>query len=156
MDMKPPIEFAVKAPDEATFWQGFIDAGICTEPRVFADAYRDVECTALQGWSGIIVKTPATFDADGNELTPAVMVPGWHCNIRIVGPLVDQFTQGLPQYDESGIPLPLFERTHAVAVFGLTAQPADEESGFPAGYRNNLGVHFADIADIATPANVRE
>ncbi|MCF6199272.1 MAG: hypothetical protein L3J67_07730 [Hyphomicrobiaceae bacterium] len=32
-----------------------------------------------------VLQTPGTYDADGNEITPAVMVPGYHVNVRLTG-----------------------------------------------------------------------
>lgn len=152
------IAFAVWSPDEATFRQSWIDAGILkNDPGYqFEAAYQGVEITATQGWSGVIVKTPPVFDAEGAIITPAELVPGWHCNVYVTGPLVEQMTQGLPQTDADGNLLNVFERTHAVQMFGLTQQPADPVTGFPAGYRNSVGVTYADMRDIATPANVRQ
>ena len=34
---------------------------------------------------GQIVDTPATYDEEGNELTPAAYLPGWHVNT--LGPI---------------------------------------------------------------------
>ena len=39
---------------------------------------------------GSIVITPATYDADGNELTPAVLDTRHHCNIRLASPATEQ------------------------------------------------------------------
>lgn len=36
---------------------------------------------------GLIVETPAIFDADGNLVTEAVYAEGWHVNARCSGPL---------------------------------------------------------------------
>lgn len=152
------IRFAVWSPDEATFRQSWIDAGILkNEPGyVFAPEYPGVEITATQGWSGIIVKVPEVRDAEGNVIAPAVVVPGWHCNVTVTGTLVAEMTYGLPQTDESGNLLSVFDRTWAMNIFTLTEQAADPVSGFPAGYRNAAGVTYADMADISTPANVRQ
>jgi len=38
---------------------------------------------------GPIVKTPATYDEEGNELTAAIMVEGHHVNLWAVGELAD-------------------------------------------------------------------
>ena len=83
------------------------------------------------------------------------MVSGWHCNVRVTnsGGLVDEMTYGLPQTDESGNLLNVFDRTWAVNIFQLSEQPADPETGFPAGYRNATGVTYCDARDISTPEN---
>ena len=152
------ISFAIWAPDEATFRKSWITAGILLdEPGyVFSPEYPSVEITATQGWSGVIVKTPAVLDEAGNVITPAVTIPGWHCNTRVTGPLVAEMTHGIEQYDAEGNLKDVFDRTWATNIFGLTWREADPETGFPAGYRNETGVCYADLAGIATPANVRQ
>jgi len=135
------IDFAVWAPTEETFWQSWIARGICTAPYQWTPDYPGIQISdqTAQGW------TP--MREDGSH------VPGWHANVRITGPLVAEFTHTLEQYDEDGDLLPLFDRTWASEVFGLTAQPADPVTGFPAGMRNSTGVTYADLRDIRTPAN---
>ena len=135
------IDFAVWSPDEETFWSSWQARGICTAPYAWTPDYPGIQISdqTQQGW------TP--MREDGSP------VPGWHANVRITGALVWEFTNGLEQYDAEGNELPLFERTWAAEVFGLTAQPADNETGFPAGMRNSAGVTYADPRDIRTPAN---
>jgi len=131
----------VWAPDEATFRQSWIDAGILADGPgyQFTADYPGVEITATQGWPGII---------EG--------VPGWHCNVIVTGPLVDELTYGLAQRGDDGELLSVFDRTWATHIFALTEQPADEVTGFPAGYRTSSGVTYCDMRDLATPANVRQ
>ena len=150
------IDFAVWAPDEATFWASWVAAGICTEPGVLAARYQGVECSALMGWPGIIMKSQPVYDGDGKLLQEAVVVPGWHCNVRVTGDLVHAFTAGLEQTGPDGLPLPIWDRTWAEYVFPLTEQPADPETGFPAGYRSAQGVTYADAADIKSPSCARQ
>ena len=135
------IEFAIWAPDEATFRQSWITAGILLDQPgyVFAPEYPGVEITATQGWSGRI--------AD---------IPGWHCNARVTGQLAAEMSYGIEQHDAEGNLKSVCDRTWATNVFSLTEQPADTVTGFPAGYRNTTGVTYADLRDIATPANVRQ
>ena len=136
------IDFAVWAPTEEAFWNSWIARGICTAPYAWTAGYPGIQISdqTAQGW------TPTHEDG-----TP---VPGWHANVRITGPLVWEFTNGLNQYGEDGNELPLFTRTWAEEVFGLTEQLADPETGFPAGMRNAAGVTYADTRDIHTPTNV--
>ena len=153
------IDFAVWAPSEAAFWQSWIDSGvveIVDGVRQYTAEYPGIFATADGGWNGIIVKTPAVLDEDGNEITPAVMVDGWHTNVRVHGPLVDQMTAGLDQYEADGETLKsVFDRTHAVTVFGLTNTPADAATGYPVGYANTAsGVRYADPRDFSSPSNV--
>lgn len=136
------IDLAVWAPDQQTFWSSWKQAGIVDAQRAFTPEYPGIQVSdqTTQGW------TPT--DHDGNP------VPGWHANVRVAGPLVQEFTYGLNQTGENGDVLPLFERTWAAEVFGLTEQPADPQTGFPAGMRNSAGVTYADTRDIRTPTNI--
>lgn len=137
------IDFAVWSPNEETFWQSWITAGICTAPHTYTAEYPGIIISdqTTQGW------TPTKVDASP--------VAGWHANVRITDPnLIWQFTNGLPQTDAEGNLLNLFDRTWATYVFSLTEQPKDLETGFPAGYRNNTGVTYCDIRDIKSPSNV--
>lgn len=137
------IHFGVWAPDEETFWQSWIEAGIVE----VVDGQRRYKAP----YAGHI---DTTTSWDGRVRKEGVVVPGWHTNVRVWGPLEAQFAQGLPQYDEDGHLLPVWQRTHAAAYFGLTQQPADEATGFPAGYRSAAGVTYADVADFSSPSNV--
>lgn len=153
------INFAVWAPSEAAFWQSWETAGIIEYVdgvRQYTSGYPGISTTAEGGWPGIIVKTPAVYDEEGNEVTPAVMVAGWHTNVRVYGSLEDQMTVGLDQYEEDGETLKdIFSRTWAVNIFLLTQQPYDPATGFPAGYRNETtGVTYADTRDFTSPSNV--
>ena len=134
------ILFGCWAPSEQAFWDSWIAAGICTAPHVFAAGYQEIQTTA-GAWDGVVTR-------DG------VAVPGWHCNCRVWGNLEAQFTAGLAQTDANGNLKPLFERTHAAQIFGLTQEPANSETGFPAGYRNTTGVTYADVRDFSSPSNV--
>ncbi len=95
---------------------------------------------------GPITKTPATYDEEGNELTPAVIVGGHHVNLRASGAIAEMLTQGLPQTDAEGNPLGLFERTHLLSLIpGLEWVPITEE-GVPEGYQGPNGVRLFDPA----------
>jgi len=137
------IIFGVWSPDESTFWQSWIDRGICTAPKVFAPSYRYIETTHT--WDGI-VKKQTGVDQDGNPIMEAV--PGWHTNVRVSGPLEAQFTAGKPSTGT------IWERTHAAAVFGLTYEAADSVTGFPEGMRSSAGVVYADASAFNSPSNV--
>lgn len=134
---------------EEAFRQRWIAAGILEDAPgyVFREAYRNgVELTAMQGWPGIIT------DAEDNT------APGWHCNCLAWGDVAEAMTAGLPQHDEDGNPLPLFQSTWASYVFGLTEiQAIDPESGFPYGATIEDGsIQYGDQRDLSTPANVRQ
>jgi hypothetical protein len=144
------ITFAVHAPDAETFWASWITAGIALSPHVYAPGYTDhIE---VRDWGSGTITT--TTIVDGEPVT--VTKPGWFCNCRVTGSLVAEMVQGLAQTDENGNLLSVFDRTWAPQIFSLTEQPADPESGFPAGYRNSTGIHYADMKDIATPYEVRQ
>lgn len=144
------IYFSCWAPDEATFWQSWVTAGICTGPNEFVPQYAGaVEVST--SWDGIVTKQTGT-DGEGNPIMTTV--PGWHCNVKVDNCLAAMFTEGLPQTDEDGNLLPLFERTRAAQVFGLTLQEADPVTGFPAGMRDATGVRYADPNEFNSPSNV--
>jgi len=146
------IAFGVWSPDEATFWQSWRDAGIVDENRNFLPEYSNgIQLTT--SWGGQVVKTPAVMDGM-TVVTPAVMVPGWHCNCRVYGALEYQFTHTLAQTDAEGNLLDIFQRTWAAEVFKLIEQPENAETGFPAGYRNDTGVTYTDSRNFSSPSNV--
>lgn len=153
------IRFTIRAPSEEAVRQQWIAAGILEDEAgwKFRPAY-NVEITATQGWSGIIVRTPEVRDADGNVVTPADVVPGWHANAIARGATYEAMTAGLPQVDEEGNPLPLMQRTWAAYIFGLTeVQAIDPTSGFPyQATTADSSIQYGDMADLSTPANVRQ
>ena len=129
------IEFGIWAPDRDTLIQSWEDAGILDADGAFTPEYPGVQWT--DSWSGAI---------EG--------IAGYHCNVRVSGPLVAEMTYGLNQTDADGNLLNVFDRTWAAQIFQLTDQPADETTGFPAGMRNGTGVTYCDIRDFRTPSNV--
>lgn len=145
------INFGVWAPDEATFWSSWQAAGIVDASRDLNPGYTEMQIAT--SWPGIVVKTPAVMDGM-TVVTPAVLVPGWHTNVRVYGSLAAQFTAGLPQTDAQGALLPLFTRTRAAQVFGLSPQAADPDTKFPAGMRNSTGVTYCDVTEFKSPSNV--
>lgn len=136
------IHFAVWSPSEELFWNSWKQAGIVTAPFEFTPEYPGITISdqTRQGW------IPKSKTGE--------IIPGWHANVRINGPLVQQFTYGLQQYDEQGNLLNLFDRTWAAEVFSLTQKEADPVTNFPAGYRNTDGITYGDVRDIKTPSNV--
>lgn len=153
------LSFGVWSPTKDAFFAAWTDAGIGAFDEdgnwVYNAPYAGSIQTTADSWSGIIVKTSGTYDEDGKELTPPVLVDGWHCNVRVHKPeLIEQFIQGLPQTDEDGNQLSIWDRTHAAAFFQLSQQDADPTTGFPAGYRGAHGVTYADVTDFSSPANV--
>lgn len=145
------INFGVWAPSEQVFWDSWQAAGIVDEERRLKPGYTEMQLAT--SWPGIVVKTPAVMDGM-KIVTPAVLVPGWHANVRVYGALAQEFTYTLPQTDADGNLLPLFQRTWAAEVFGLTDQPANKDTKFPAGMQDKNGVTYCDVADFKSPSNV--
>ena len=154
--MSGVIDFGVWAPDEATFWASWEAAGIIEYDvdgnRHYTAEYQGIEVTS--SWPGIVTKTPAVEDEDGNIITPAVLVSGWHCNVRVTGPLVAEMTYGLPQHNEDGTLKDVLMRTWAMQLFGLEWSEADPVTGFPAGCRNADGITYSDTRNFSSPDNV--
>ena len=146
------ILFGVWAPSEAVFWASWVTAGIVDEDGNFTAEYSGIQISSQtdQGWTP--TRPTGEFDEDGNPIMEAIA--GWHCNVRVSGPLVAEMTYGLDQYDAEGNLKNVFDRTWAVNIFQLSEQPADPTTGFPAGYRNNTGVTYADSNDFTSPSNV--
>ena len=149
------IDFTIRATNEAAFRAAWIAAGILEagEGYEFRAPYAGhVTLSCLQGWHGIVTKPAAVEGAD------PVPVPGWHCNARVTGSLAEAMTAGLAQTDAEGAPLPLFQRTWAAYVFGLTeVQAIDPESGFPYGAETAGGeVQYGDPSALSSPALVRQ
>lgn len=147
------ISFAVWAPDEATFWAGWIAAGIVDAEHRPTAEYRNgfvISDQTSQGWRP--TRSTGEVDGDGNPIFESV--PGWHANVRVYGDLAAEMTYGLNQTDENGNLLDVFDRTWATHIFSLTQQPADPVTGFPAGYRNTDGVTYCDVRDLKYPSNV--
>ena len=156
--MSNTLSFGVWAPDEATFWQSWVTAGICTGPWQFTAEYAgklQLSTQTQQGWTPTKATGNMVQDAMGNLVPERIPVPGWHANVRVFDPAtIAQFTWQRPQTDAQGNLLPLFDRTWAAEVFQLTPQAADPVTGFPAGYRNTQGVTYADPNDFSSPTNV--
>lgn len=147
------LDFGIHSPNgEDVFWQSWITAGICYEPYIWTPEYSDL--VQLTDWHSGRIPIPAILDAEGNEITPQSEKPGWFANCRVSRSLAQEFTHGLPQTDEDGQLLDIFDRTWAAQVFNLTKQPANPETNFPAGWRNSLGVTYTDKRNILTPYNV--
>lgn len=113
---------------------------------------------------GPIVKQPATYDADGNEVTPGVIIEGHHVNLVAYGEMADMLIMGppdaegnptqLPQYGEDGKLLSVFERTNILGLIpGLSWEPLPSE-GVPPGYIGPNGVVLFDPSAVNNRARV--
>lgn len=97
---------------------------------------------------GEVVKTPATVDADGNIVSPAVIVDGHHVNIRVTGDFARFVTDGKPSEGN------IFERTNVLNLIpGLNWKPINKE-GVPAGYEGIHGVRLYDPTTVQLPMRV--
>lgn len=86
---------------------------------------------------GEVVKTPAVLDEEGNVVTPAVIVPGYHVNMVATGWLAEMLTAGMPAEGD------IFTRTRILELLGtMNWQPS--EVGEPAGYAGTRGVKIFD------------
>lgn len=144
------ITFSMWAPDQDTFWQAMIAAGICTAPGELSEAYAG--CVEFfTSWPGIVMTVTGT-DPQTGEPTYS-QVPGWHTNIRVFGQVAEEMTHGLNQYDDQGNLLPIWDRTWAVQVFNLTEVGMDPVTKFPTGYRSDkFGVRYCDFTALKTPS----
>jgi len=113
---------------------------------------------------GPITKTPATYDEDGNVVTPAVVIAGHHVNLLAIDPIVALLMQGppdaegnptvLPQYDEDGNLLPLFQRTNILTLIPDLVWTPIPGPGVPGGYEGPNGVCLFDPAVVHDRARV--
>jgi hypothetical protein len=107
---------------------------------------------------GPIVKIPATDD------TPAVIIEGHHVNLMATGSVAALLMQGppdaegnpttLPQYDENGNLLSVFERTNILQLIPGMVWTAIPGPGVPGGYEGPNGVCLYDPAVVHNRARV--
>lgn len=113
---------------------------------------------------GPVTKVPAVLDAEGNEVTPAIMVGGHHVNLVATGEIANMLVQGppdaegtpttLPQYDEDGNLLSVFQRTNILYMIpGMEWTPLPSE-GVPPGYEGPNGVVLFDPSAVRARARV--
>lgn len=113
---------------------------------------------------GPVTKVPAVYDEDGEIVTPAVVVEGHHVNLVATGELAQMLVMGppdadgnpttLPQYDEDGNLLSVFERTSILGLIpGMVWTPLPSE-GVPGGYEGPNGVVLFDPAVVHNRARV--
>lgn len=99
---------------------------------------------------GPVVKVPATED------TPAVIVEGHHVNLVATGDIAAMLVQGppdaegnpttLPQYDEEGNLLSVFQRTNILTLIPDMVWTPLPSEGVPPGYEGPNGVVLFDPA----------
>lgn len=123
------IDFAIWAPDQATWLESWIAAGILDADGNPTEQYSDHIATTAGTWPGVVTKNGAA-------------VTGWHCNVRVAGALAARFPDVATAWQ------------WAVVTFGLSQQPADPATGFPAGWRSPQGVTYCDPTEFRSPSNV--
>lgn len=118
---------------------------ICPIAEVIIHPFRASESITVEA-------TPAVLDADGNVITPAVLVGGFHFNLRFYGSSEATLTAGLPQTGG------LFERTRILQlVAARTGEPPawqETKPPIPPGYETSEGVRAFDPETIKTRRNV--
>ena len=107
---------------------------------------------------GPITKVPATYNAKGKELTPAVIIAGHHVNLLATGALASMLTIGppdaegnpttLPQYDAEGNLLSVFQRTNILSLIPGMVWKAIPGPGVPGSYEGPNGVCLFDPATV--------
>ena len=113
---------------------------------------------------GPITKVPATYDAEGNILTPAVVIEGHHVNlvaydqvaaILVMGPPdAEGNPTTLPQYDDEGNLLGVFVRTNILTLIPDLVWTPIPGPGIPGGYEGPNGVCLFDPAVVHNRARV--
>lgn len=128
------LHIVVRATDETTFNAAAVQLGVLVddpERGLIPAPYVDV-CRI-----GPLVRTPATYDRDGNEVTPAVVDSRYHANIWLGRFIVERgvWIPAAVRWAEEGRGLLLTERNKSEDGFSLN------------------GVESLDPDTIATPAN---
>ena len=113
---------------------------------------------------GPITKVPATYDAEGNVLTPAVVIEGYHVNLLAYNEVAAMLVIGppdaegnpttLPQYDAEGNLLGLFVRTNILTLFPDLVWTPIPGPGVPGGYEGPDEVCLFDPAVVNNRARV--
>jgi len=113
---------------------------------------------------GPITKVPATYNAKGKELTPAVIIAGHHVNLLATGALAPMLMIGppdaegkptvLPQYDADGNLLSVFQRTNILSLIPGIVWTAIPGPGVPGSYKGPNGVCLFDPATVNNRARV--
>ena len=138
------IDLMVWAPTREQFIAGVVENGFAT----FVDGVLAPTEDVLIDEIGSILKSPGTYDTDGNELTPAVIQAGWHANLRAYGTFAEQVTYGLPQEGD------VFNRTYVLWLIPDLEQVPATETGVPDGWQGQNQVRLFDPGAPRIPARV--
>lgn len=127
------IEYLLWAPDRDTFltaMQGLTNP-VTETPLIDADG-NPSHCVRVDE-IGLIVKSPAVYDEDGNEIEAATVIPGHHANMAAYGELADLLTAGMPAEGT------VLERTRILDLLG-DMTPTESQVGEPHGLVGTSGV----------------
>ena len=107
---------------------------------------------------GPVTKVPATED------TPAVVIAGHHVNLMATGAIASMLVMGppdaegnpttLPQYDDDGNLLSVFQRTNILGLIPDMVWTAIPGPGVPGGYEGPNGVCLFDPGAVHQRARV--
>jgi len=152
------IEFLLWAPDRETFTatlptitlpDGRPIARLPAEDEEPADGgslmwIEGIACSEI----GPVIKTPAVLDEDGEEIEPAIVVPGHHANVLATGAIAALLTAGMPAEGS------IFARTRLIQLLGGELVWQESEVGEPPGYVGPSGVKISDPAVVDHRARV--
>lgn len=138
------IEYLLWAPDRASFLavMAALQNPLTGEPLAVETEGRLVASDGVRiDEIGPVVKTPAAYDDDGNQLTSGEIVPGHHVNLVAVGALAGLLTSGMPGEGD------VFQRTRILSLLGeMDWQPS--AVGEPPGLVGTSGVKIYDPATV--------
>ena len=129
------VDFALHAPSRAVLEAVALAKNLMV-PSVLNEGIEDAR--GANFFDVTVVLTPAVLDADGEVITPALLDPGYNCNLRIGEPLVSK-------KDDSGWflwELLLLEWTG----IGVEGTVNDKVPGVAVS-----GVSLVDLSQVATP-----
>jgi hypothetical protein len=142
--MTERLEYLAHCPDRTTFvtvmtslQNPLTGAPLATEEDGVLLASEGVRIDEI----GPVVKTPATFDEDGEEITPAVIVPGHHVNLWAVGALADML-------NANGGWDAIF------ALLGDMQEMPPTEDGVPQGWQGSSGMRIYPRNAVQHPVRV--
>lgn len=144
------LDLMIWAPDREAFIAGMLANSMMVQTDDGPVAAPDVAIDEI----GSIIASPATYDEEGNELTPAIMIDGYHVNLRAYGQFAEDVTYQLPQYNEEGNLLSIFDRTYLLHLVPDLNWVEISEEGVPAGWVGVHGVRMYDPQEVSTPIRV--
>ena len=144
------LDLMVWAPSRDAFIAGMLANNLMVQTEDGPVAGPDISIDEI----GPVVGAPAVYDEDGEEVTPAVMVDGYHVNLRAYGQFALQVTHQLPQTDAEGNLLSIFDRTWLLNLVNDLSWSQLSGDGVPAGWVGPNGVKLFDPSAVTTPRRV--